>query len=64
MTLYVQREVQEAAAAEAGFRYAFEDGIGVFYWIDGRSGYALSGELDKKTLLGLATLAYHQLSES
>lgn len=61
VTLYVRREDKDQADAGASFRYAVEDGVGVFYWLDGQSGYALSGDLDKKTLLGLATLAYHQL---
>jgi anti-sigma factor RsiW len=62
VTLYVRREAPDADEAESSFRYEVDDGVGVFYWIEGRSGYALSGELDKKTLLGLATLAYRQLS--
>ncbi len=40
LTLYVRRDAQVAGAS--AFRYARENGIGVFYWIDGRFGYALS----------------------
>lgn len=61
VTLYVRREAQQLDYKETSFRYEVDESVGVFYWIEGRSGYALSGELDKKTLLGLATLAYRQL---
>ena len=36
---------------ETAFRYAQERGISVFYWVDGRFGYAISGELNKAALL-------------
>lgn len=60
LTLYVQREAQDDRGT--AFRYAREDGIGVFYWLDGRFGYALSGELDKPDLLRIATAVYQQLN--
>lgn len=47
---------------ETGFRYALEDGVGVFYWIDDNCGYALSGNLDRTQLLSIAHLVYGQLS--
>ena len=58
LTLYVR-----PAAPNGGdtlFRYAREDGIDVFYWADGRFGYALSGTTGREDMLRLATLVYHQ----
>lgn len=60
LTLYVQRDAQDSR--ETAFRYARENGIGVFYWLDGRFGYALSGEMDKPNLLRIATAVYQQLN--
>lgn len=60
LTLYVQPDTQESG--ETAFRYAQEDGIGVFYWLDGRFGYALSGVMDKPDLLRIATAVYQQLN--
>jgi anti-sigma factor RsiW len=47
---------------ETAFRYAFEDGVGVFYWIDDACGYALSGRIDKGQLLAIARVVYGQLA--
>jgi anti-sigma factor RsiW len=60
LTLYVQRDAHDGR--ETAFRYARENGIGVFYWLDGRFGYALSGEMDKPALLHIATAVYQQLN--
>ena len=49
-------------ANETAFRYAFEDGVGVFYWIDDSCGYALSGNIDKGQLLSIARVVYGQLA--
>jgi len=59
LTLYVRSQQGEK---ETAFRYAREGGIGVFYWLDGRLGYALSGELAQPDLLKVATLVYRQLN--
>jgi anti-sigma factor RsiW len=59
LTLYVCSQQGEK---ETAFRYAREGGIGVFYWLDGRLGYALSSELMQPELLKLATLVYRQLN--
>lgn len=58
LTLYVQPDA--AQAQDASFRHAREDGIDVFYWIDGRFGYALSGNTGRDDMLQLATLVYRQ----
>jgi anti-sigma factor RsiW len=47
---------------ETAFRYALEDGVGVFYWIDDNCGYALSGNLDRAHLLSVARVVYGQLA--
>lgn len=61
LTLYVS--VTDASPdATTAFRFAQEDRLSTFYWVDGRFGYALSGELPRDALLPLANAAYHQLS--
>ena len=50
------------AAQETSFRYGFENGVGVFYWIDESCGYALSGNLDRAQLLSIARVVYGQLA--
>lgn len=47
---------------DTAFRYALEDGVGVFYWIDDACGYALSGRIDKAQLLAIARVVYGQLA--
>ena len=60
LTLYVRvsKEVREQTA----FRFAQENNVGVFYWLDGRLGYALSGETDRAELLRVADAVYRQLN--
>jgi len=49
-------------AGETSFRYALENGVGVFYWIDDECAYALSGPLDRAQLLAVARVVYGQLA--
>jgi anti-sigma factor RsiW len=60
LTLYVRADAAENR--ETAFRYAMERGVGVFYWVDGRSGYALSGEIEKAALMRIAKLVYRQIN--
>ncbi len=60
LTLYVRRDAGKQR--ETAFRFARERGVGVFYWIDGGLGYALSGEIEKPELLRVATAVYRQLN--
>jgi anti-sigma factor RsiW len=60
LTLYVRTDAKDNR--ETAFRYAREDKVGVFYWLDGKLGYALSGELEKDQLLEVATLVYRQIN--
>ncbi len=59
LTLYVRTQ---EGAKETAFRFARANNIGVFYWLDGKLGYALSGEVPKDDLLKVATLVYRQLN--
>ena len=61
MTLYVTTE--NAAQPETGFRFAREGQVNVFYWVDGKFGYALSAAIDKGELAKVATAVYDQLEQ-
>lgn len=60
LTLYVRTDAAENR--ETAFRFALEGKVSVFYWLDGRLGYALSGELPREQLLSLSETAYRQLN--
>jgi anti-sigma factor RsiW len=60
LTLYVSR--MNVSQGDTAFRYSRDNGVSVFYWVDGSLGYALSGELPKSDLLGVATAVYKQLN--
>lgn len=59
VTLYVRRAV--AGNTETSFRHATQNGVDVFYWIDGDFGYALSGQIGRQAMQQLADAAYRQL---
>jgi anti-sigma factor RsiW len=61
VTLYVRTEGPDGR--ETAFRYARENSVRVFYWIDRSFGYALSStDLERDELLKLANAAYRQLN--
>jgi anti-sigma factor RsiW len=60
LTLYVRTDT--AADHETAFRFAQEGSVGVFYWIDRRLSYALSGEVGKEELLRVANAVYQKLN--
>lgn len=60
LTLYVR--INPDDSSETAFRFAQEHGVGVFYWLDRKIGYALSGEVDKAELLRVANAVYRQLN--
>jgi anti-sigma factor RsiW len=61
VTLYVRSDM--GSNRSTAFRYSREGTVGVFYWVDGRSGYALSsGDISKEDLLNVANAAYQQLN--
>ncbi|MBL8451323.1 MAG: anti-sigma factor [Zoogloea sp.] len=59
LTLYVSTE--NASNRDTAFRFAQEGAVNVFYWIDGRFGYALSAGIPKDELARVATAVYDQL---
>jgi anti-sigma factor RsiW len=61
LTLYVSAE--QAHNKDTGFRFAQEGPVNVFYWIDGKFGYALSAGIDKGELARVATAVYEQLEK-
>jgi anti-sigma factor RsiW len=60
--LTLQARKQAPGTRETAFRYAIEDGVGVYYWIDDQCAYALSGKLDRAQLLSIGRLVYGQLA--
>jgi len=60
LTLQIRKQM--GATGETAFRYAIEDGVGVFYWIDETCGYAISGKIDRAQLLAVARVVYGQLA--
>ena len=47
---------------ETAFRFAEQGSVNTFYWVEGDWGYALSGELPRAHLLGIAHTIHRQLS--
>ncbi len=60
LTLYIS--AQRGDSGETAFRFSQENRVSVFYWIEGRYGYALSGEMGREQLLGMADAVYRQLN--
>lgn len=61
LTLYVSTD--QAKNSDTGFRFARQGEVNVFYWIDGRFGYALSAAVDKGELARVAHAVYEQLND-
>lgn len=61
LTLYVSTD--QAQNKDTGFRFAQEGAVNVFYWIDGKFGYALSAGIDKGALANIAHAVYEQLDK-
>ena len=59
LTLYVSSGQKQNR--DTGFRFAQEGNVGVFYWIDGSFGYALSAAVGKNELSQIANAVYEQL---
>ncbi|HHW77774.1 MAG TPA: anti-sigma factor [Xanthomonadaceae bacterium] len=60
LTLYVRRGLD--GNRETAFRFAEQDGIGAFYWVDGELAYALAGDLERPALDQVAHAVYQQLN--
>lgn len=62
LTLYVSTE--HSQNKDTGFRFAREGPVNVFYWIDGKCGYALSAGTSKAELARIADAVYEQLEKN
>lgn len=60
LSLQVRRQIEKHG--DTAFRYAVENGVGVFYWIDEDCSYAISGNVDRSQLLAVARVVYGQLA--
>jgi len=60
--LSLQVRKQPPGTGDVAFRYAIEDGVGVYYWIDEVCAYALSGQLDRAQMLSIGGIVYAQLA--
>ncbi len=52
----------EEQGRNTAFRFAQDEGVSVFYWLEGPLSYALAGELDRPGLAALAESVYRQIS--
>lgn len=59
LTLFVRTDA--TGNRETAFRFAEQNGVRVFYWLDHRFGYALSGEVDRAELERIASAVYKQI---
>ena len=57
VTVYLRKP---EVGTPAAFRYERQGELGLFYWVDGASGYALVGPLPRAQLLALAEAIYRQ----
>lgn len=60
LTLYVTHEA--APTGDTAFRFAQEGPVNVFYWVDGKFGYAISAGVDRNELHRIAREVYRQLA--
>ena len=72
LTLYVSNEIGElsssasaarGSSSETAFRFAREGQFNVFYWVDGRFGYAISAEADRTALTEVSSEVHRQLAK-
>lgn len=59
LTLYLTADM--ADGRDTAFRFAQEGAVNVFYWVDGRFGYALSAGIPRGELAKVASAVYEQL---
>ncbi|WP_288108933.1 anti-sigma factor [Limnobacter sp.] len=62
LTLYVTKD--QTQNHDTRFRFEQEGPVNVFYWIDGRFGYALSAGIGRKELARIAKVVYEQIASS
>ena len=61
LTVYVTTD--QSHNEDTGFRFAQEGPVNVFYWVDGKFGYALSAGINKGELARVASAVYEQLEK-
>ena len=61
LTLYVTDD--QLHNQDTGFQFLQDGKVNVFYWVDGKFGYALSGSISKAELARIATAVYEQLDK-
>ena len=70
LTLYVSNDIGPteagagASAPQVAFRFAQEGAVNVFYWVDGRFGYALSSSAGRDELARVADAVYRELQST
>ena len=69
LTLYVSDEVGDLGGAGAkntdtAFRFAREGQVNVFYWVEGKFGYAISADADRAALARVSSEVYRQLGRA
>ena len=64
LTLYVSNEGggDGKTPADTGFRFSREGTVNVFYWVEGRFGYAISADADRAALERVSSEVYRQLT--
>ncbi|MFZ6735232.1 anti-sigma factor family protein [Undibacterium sp. Ji42W] len=61
LTLYVSND--QVQNKDTGFKFLQDGKVNVFYWIDGKFGYALSGSISKAELARISNAVYEQLEK-
>ena len=66
LTLYVSNEVGDLGGVggkntDTAFRFAHEGQVNVFYWVEGKFGYAISADADRAALARVSSEVYRQL---
>lgn len=59
VTLYMRHG--DTGGGDKRFAFASQNGVGVYYWIDGPRGYAIAGSVDREELLRLSKRVYQQI---
>ncbi len=61
LTLYVSND--QIQNKDTGFKFLQDGKVNVFYWVDGKFGYALSGSISKAELARISQAVYEQLEK-
>jgi len=62
VTLYIAHNPTRSGV-ETSYQFLEKGQAKTYFWLDPKLGYALAGEMDKKSLLALADLVYQQIDE-